>query len=128
MSQDVKQVIVWRADLKVRKGKCMAQAAHASVSWLAKRVKIEDSQKEIYLSDAEKQWIGNFFTKIVLQVDNENELLEVFKKAKEADLEVHLIEDMGLTEFHGIPTITCLAIGPDYVDKIDPITGNLKLY
>ena len=43
-------------------------------------------------------------------------------------LEVHLIEDSGLTEFHGQVTPTCVAIGPDYSEKIDPITGNLQLY
>jgi len=38
-----------------------------------------------------------------------------------------LITDSGKTEFHGQPTRTCLAIGPDVADKIDPITGQLEL-
>jgi len=31
------------------------------------------------------------------------------------------------TEFHGVPTNTCLAIGPDLAEKIDSITGDLEL-
>lgn len=41
---------------------------------------------------------------------------------------VHLITDGGLTEFGGVPTRTCLGIGPDYDDRIDPVTGDLELY
>ncbi len=37
-----------------------------------------------------------------------------------------LIEDAGLTVFKK-PTITCLAIGPDKEEKIDEITGKLKI-
>jgi PTH2 family peptidyl-tRNA hydrolase len=40
----------------------------------------------------------------------------------------HLITDRGLTEFGGTPTRTCLAVGPDYDDRIDPVTGDLELY
>ena len=35
--------------------------------------------------------------------------------------------DAGRTELHGVPTPTCGAIGPDFPDRIDPITGLLKL-
>ncbi len=38
-----------------------------------------------------------------------------------------LITDAGRTEFHGEPTNTTLAIGPDYSEKIDKITGGLPL-
>ena len=39
-----------------------------------------------------------------------------------------LITDGGLTEFGGVPTRTCLGIGPDYDDRIGPVTGDLELY
>jgi PTH2 family peptidyl-tRNA hydrolase len=54
-------------------------------------------------------------------------LMQIHDKALEAGLEVHLITDSGRTEFHGQPTRTCLAIGPDEADKIDAITGHLPL-
>jgi peptidyl-tRNA hydrolase, PTH2 family len=40
---------------------------------------------------------------------------------------VYLITDAGHTEFKGVPTKTCLAIGPNDVDEIDVVTGHLKL-
>ncbi len=48
-------------------------------------------------------------------------------KAVAAGLEVYLITDNGKTEFHGRPTRTCLAIGPDDAEGGDPITGDLEL-
>ena len=53
--------------------------------------------------------------------------MEIHDKSLEAGLEVHLITDSGKTEFHGEPTQTCLAIGPDDSEKIDAITGRLEL-
>jgi PTH2 family peptidyl-tRNA hydrolase len=122
--QSVKQVIVMRKDLKMRRGKEIAQGSHASTAWLRKRI----GQGRMRFSTAEEQWMDHSSAKIVCQVDNEEELLEIYTKARQANLEVHLITDSGKTEFGGVPTKTCLAIGPDYDGNIDPITGLLKLY
>lgn len=121
--KDIKQVIVVRADLKMRKGKEAAQVAHASMMFLVERIK----QPVITFSTAELEWINGIFTKVVLSVDSEQALLEVYKAAMEAGLVCHLVTDVGKTEFHGIPTHTCLAIGPDKPERIDPITRDLKL-
>ncbi len=37
------------------------------------------------------------------------------------------VTDRGDTEFHGEPTVTCIAIGPGEDSDIDEITGHLKL-
>ena len=133
----VKQVIVIRRDLKMRRGKEIAQGSHASLAFLTTRlhtVQIDESndKRPIYgtanISKAELQWIRDAFTKVCCRVDSEAELDKVYEDAKAAGLEVHLIEDSGRTEFGGVPTKTCLAIGPDYCDKIDKVTGNLELY
>lgn len=132
---EVKQVIVIRKDLKMRRGKEIAQGAHASMAWLAKRVKEVDTEYAdgkyvggFPLTHEEDIWLSGSFTKITLQVDSEEALMAVYEAAKATDLEVHLITDSGATEFNGVPTRTCLAIGPDRSSVIDKITANLKLY
>lgn len=108
----------------MRRGKEIAQGSHASIAFLTRRIQAESFS----LSEAETDWLNGSFAKITLQVNSEEELLSVYNQACEAELEVHLITDSGLTEFDGVPTKTCLAIGPDYSEKIDLITKNLKLY
>jgi PTH2 family peptidyl-tRNA hydrolase len=39
-----------------------------------------------------------------------------------------VINDSGKTEFGGVPTKTCLALGPDLAERIDALTGHLELY
>jgi PTH2 family peptidyl-tRNA hydrolase len=74
------------------------------------------------------EWIESGFTKVCVRVDSEEQLLEVYQRAKDAGLAAHLITDSGKTEFDGVPTKTCCAIGPDYSDRIDKVTGHLELY
>lgn len=129
----VKQVIVIRKDLKMRRGKEIAQGAHAAMAWLASRLQMDESGDDFTnffgaVSDDEWDWLNGLHAKITLQVDSEEALVAIYDAARQADLEVHLITDAGATEFHGVPTKTCLAIGPADASKIDPITKNLKLY
>jgi len=126
MEDKIKQVIVIRKDLKMRRGKEIAHGAHASMAFLSRAVK---SHHPIYnLTNVQKEWLVGSFTKICVVVNSEKELDSIFNKCKEGGLEVSLITDDGLTEFNGVKTKTCLAIGPDYSSKIDPITKDLKLY
>jgi len=137
---ETKQVIVIRKDLKMRRGKEIAQGAHASmkvffdrmerVYWGTREDPDGDNQYDWVMdmtSEMEK-WKEGAFTKVCLKVNSEEELLEVYKKAEEAGIPCSLIVDSGKTEFNGVSTTTCCAIGPDNVDKIDTITGNLNLY
>jgi PTH2 family peptidyl-tRNA hydrolase len=118
-----KLVIVMRRDLGMRRGKEIAQGAHASMIWLALRIR----QQGHTFTEAERRWLDGPFTKVCVQVSSEEELLGVVHAAQEAGVLVHLVIDAGRTEFHGVPTPTCCAVGPDFVERIDPITGHLKL-
>lgn len=124
----VKQVIVIRKDLKMRRGKEIAQAAHASIAFLTKKIRPANTLSFAFLNIEECEWINGIFTKICVCVNSEQELLDIHEKALAANLTSHLIEDCGLTEFHGVATKTCLAIGPNYATDIDKITGHLTLY
>jgi len=140
-----KQVIVMRRYFpdgkggikKVRLGKYIAQGAHASMGAILNLMH-DDIHEEnggvcaarvlkMRPGSALHKWLKGSFAKICCYVDTEEELLELYNKAKEAGLPCSLITDSGRTEFGGVPTNTCIAIGPDYPNKIDPITGGLKL-
>lgn len=133
----VKQVIVVRKDLGMRKGKAITQACHASMMWLslAVRENLEEAKlhdepaKNIsyHITDEQVQWIEQCFIKICVGVDSEQELMEIYEKAQKAGLTIHLVTDSGKTEFNGVPTRTCLAVGPNEASKIDEVTGHLKL-
>jgi len=125
----MKQVIVMRTDLGMRKGKMIAQGSHASLKiFLDRIVPTECSNSyQLTLTDEMKEWMMGNYKKICVGVPSEEELMDIFEQAKEKDLPVVLITDSGLTEFKGVPTNTCLCIGPSHEALIDEITGHLKL-
>jgi PTH2 family peptidyl-tRNA hydrolase len=124
----VKQVIVVRKDLNMRKGKLASQVAHASMKFLLDNNEAErNDELVIKLTPAEATWLTGSFTKIVAGVDSEDALNQLVFKAEMEGIEVHKIIDVGRTEFNGIPTLTCAAFGPCESGIIDKITGNLKL-
>ena len=111
----MKQVILVRNDLKMSKGKLASQCSHASVEAALK----SDKEKV-------KDWRNDGMMKAVLKVEDEKELLKYNQQAKDSGLTTALITDAGKTFFKE-PTRTCLAIGPDKEEKINKITGKLKL-
>lgn len=137
---NVKQVIVWRKDLKVRLGKKMAQAAHASMAPILNMMTIDNSNgfewsiKDELFSPFMMYKLGAF-KKIVVSIENEEELLQLYNRIKQhshyfhnQQLPVALITDSGLTEFNGIPTNTCIGIGPYHSHVIDLYTKDLPLF
>lgn len=142
MLKNSKMVIILRKDLNMRKGKMVAQGSHASLGVILNMFnndqKIPENPPEIIngeytLSLTIKEnspldaWLRGVFTKICVSVNSEQELLDIYEKAKNAGLPCTLIKDAGFTEFNGVPTYTAVAIGPDEVEKIDAITKNLPL-
>jgi PTH2 family peptidyl-tRNA hydrolase len=53
--------------------------------------------------------------------------MAIYEKALAAGLLAAMIVDAGLTEFGGVPTRTCCAIGPDWAEAVDAVTGELPL-
>lgn len=125
---DVKQVIVVRKDLNMRKGKIAARVAHASMKFLTDNNEADRGDEIVVkLSPAEAMWLTGSFTKVVVGVDSEDALNDLVFKAELEGIEVHPIVDADRTEFDGVPTLTCAAFGPCEADVLDKITGNLKL-
>ena len=143
---NVKQVIVVRKDLKMSKGRCASQVAHASMAALLQPDVFSSStpyEMEVVVSPHSNMeetilitrgvdyfteyWLNNKFTKICLAVNSESELLALSERVKERRIRNYLIKDNGDTVFNGVPTYTCLAIGPYRSSEIDELTGDLKL-
>jgi len=111
----MKQVILVRQDLKMPKGKLSVQTAHASVEAVLR------SDKKVI-----EAWRKQGMKKVILKVPDKATLLEFRKLAKQAGFTIALVTDAGRT-FFDTSTTTCLAIGPDKEEKLDKLTGNLKL-
>jgi PTH2 family peptidyl-tRNA hydrolase len=138
MMDNTKQVIVIRKDLNMSKGKMCAQASHASMAFLTKNLAI-NSAKGMYnrfydcasaghcFREEIQHWLSSSFRKICVYVNSEEELMEVHQKALDVRLMSHLIEDNGATEFKGVKTKTCIAIGPHWDEKFNGITDKLCL-
>jgi PTH2 family peptidyl-tRNA hydrolase len=129
MERTAKQVIVMRKDLNMRKGKMIAQGAHASlrVILLAGTADAERTTYSITMTEPMAAWMTGRFTKVCVSVDSEAALDDVVARAEAAGVPVALITDAGATEFHGVPTKTCCAVGPAWREDVDAITGGLPL-
>lgn len=123
-----KQVIVMRKDLNMRKGKLIAQGAHASMGAILSLCKVEKDTLILEMDERVKPWLTGRFKKICVYVNSEEELLDIHEKAKSSNLVCSLIQDAGLTEFGGVKTYTAVAVGPDQEDRIDLITKHLPLF
>lgn len=115
--EELRQMLLIRKDLNMTRGKEIAQGAHGSM--------------KAYLENKDDpriaQWLSGKFTKIAVSVESEEQLLDIYNRAKEAGIIATLITDAGLTMFNGVPTNTVVALGPDTKENLDPFTGNLKL-
>ena len=112
----MKQVIVVRGDLNISRGKIAAQACHASLG------SYKRADKRII-----NRWEDEGGKKVVVKVNNLEELFQVYEVVKTTNIPYFLVQDAGHTELPE-STITCLGIGPDEDDKIDKITQDLKLF
>jgi PTH2 family peptidyl-tRNA hydrolase len=125
----IKQVIVMRSDLQMRKGKMVAQGAHASLKVFLDRKTLSSDQQMLHINMTEDMaaWVYGQFTKICVRVNSEEELLNIYRQAGIKGLPCAIIKDQGHTEFGGVPTYTACAIGPAKAELIDEITGKLQL-
>jgi len=132
----LKQVTVVRRDLKMRRGKEIAQGGHGYMAFLTKAARrgrlafIWNAIKLCFDREA-WPWLTGGYAKIALQLPPGQgivELCDLEQAAYEAGLRANLVIDSGKTEFGGVSTVTMLTIGPNDSEKIDRITGHLELY
>lgn len=115
---EYKMVIVVRKDLRLSPGKMAVQVAHAAVNCAIQSMKKRPEWFEKWYDEGQK--------KVVVKVENLNELYEIKGTAEAIGLITSLVVDAGLTE---LPpgTTTCLGIGPAPEETLDKVTGHLGL-
>lgn len=111
-------ILVVRNDLKMGKGKIGAQCGHAAVGAYQNCVK--------RFPNLVRRWDDCGSAKIAVKVDSEEELMGIFRAARDKNLNTCLIRDAGRTQI-APNSKTVLAIGPAAAHEIDQITGHLKL-
>jgi len=142
----LKQVIVVDKSLSMPTGKLAAMVAHASMTFLLRRIRFRGVSREVLepeqwlldLTHEQAQWcteldpgleeVGQVsMAKIVCQADTQIQLLAVEQAALVAGLAVHRVVDSGHSH-NKAGDIPCIAIGPDWPEKLEPVTGKLKVY
>ena len=136
-----KMMIVMRRDLKMRKGKIAVQAGHACIEAILMALNKEGRMNDFEMtsdgyslktSDKPRSplcdWLMYGCAKVCVYVDSEEDLLDIAQKANEKGIIASVITDAGITEFHGVPTKTCLALEPLPAEIADELTGDLQLY
>ncbi|KAI8840558.1 peptidyl-tRNA hydrolase, partial [Chytridium lagenaria] len=113
------QILCVRTDLEMGKGKVAAQCCHATLA----------AYNEMLQRDIKgvKRWEQFGQAKITLKCPNEDEMNALQKKALSMGLVAKVIRDAGRTQI-AAGSKTVLAIGPAPKNKIDEVTGHLKLY
>lgn len=111
-------VLVVRSDLGLKKGKIASQCAHAAIMCYMKSASINKSKLN--------GWLGQGQPKIVVKVDDLQEMEKIAKFARDKNVVAEIVRDAGRTQVSS-GTATVLGLGPDSSEVIDSLVGHLKL-
>jgi len=116
--QPLKMVFVINHELKMGKGKIAAQVGHAAV-----KATLQSGELRPELLDA---WLSTGQKKVCVKADDVRQLEQIEQQAKHHQILTSKIHDAGHTQ---IPagSYTVLALGPDEEERLDALTGELKL-
>ena len=110
--------VLVRDDLKMSKGKVLAQVSHTIVDATVKAY----TQTQLFF-----KWRADGEKIVILKVPNEKTLMYIMNNAQRKGVNCGYTVDAGLTEV--LPgTKTVGFVGPNFEDKVDKLTGQLKLY
>ena len=113
-----KMCVLVREDLKMSKGKVLAQVSHTIVDATVKAY----TQSQLFF-----KWRADGEKIVILKVPNEKTLMYIMNIAERKGVNYGYTVDAGLTEV--LPgTKTVGFVGPNFEDKVDKLTGQLKLY
>jgi PTH2 family peptidyl-tRNA hydrolase len=121
--KEIKQVIVVRKDLNLRKSELAAQVATASMGFLLENNESKRADElSVKLSNEEVRWINESFPRVVVGVDSEDALQDLIFRAE--------LEGIGFYPVVNSTTrgesMVCVAFGPDQSTLVDQVTGHLR--
>lgn len=127
---DTKQVILIRRDLKLKRASIAALAAKASAEFLFDNNESDRHDAlRVEITPQEAAWMTGNAKRIVLGVPSEIALRSIAAQAENSGLSCYSLSGsvQCLEEKDFFDEMLCVAIGPDDAEKIDELTGNLKL-
>lgn len=104
--------------MEMGKGKIAVQVGHAAIT------AAEETRKQH--PDWWKAWFHEGQAKVVVKVNSERDLTDLWRSAEELGLPSAIIHDSGLTQVDP-GTATCVGIGPAPSELVDKITRELPL-
>lgn len=114
------QAIIVNLDSHMGLGRIVAQACHSSILSLLKKGEWDNNNFHITnVEEALEFWMKESFTKVTFRAWGNDHMLSLQKEAEGLGLSTALMEEEGI--------ITALSVGPDYADRIKPLTQNLRL-
>uniref|UniRef100_A0A7E4ZRK9 peptidyl-tRNA hydrolase n=1 Tax=Panagrellus redivivus TaxID=6233 RepID=A0A7E4ZRK9_PANRE len=114
-----KMVFVANMSLKMGTGKLAAQVGHACLGVYRTAIRSEEGNEAI------RAWEGHGAVKIVVKGQSTEQLIDMFRQAKDLGLYAYVVQDAGYTQIPpGSRTILGI-FGPQEV--VDQVTGTLKL-
>ncbi len=123
----MKQVIVVRKDLDLKKGKLAAYVAHVSMRFLLDNNEADRGDEfTIKLSPEEAVWIREGSTRVIYTVNSEDALRDLLFRAEIDGIESYPLQVQSPDEFSGDKTLVCAAFGPASSDELSRLVGKLK--
>lgn len=125
--KNVKQVIVIRKDLKMRKERLANISSQATIKFLLENNE-SDRHDELFvkLSKEEVQWMDEHFPQSIVGVDSQDALSDISFRAQLLGINVYsVVESKNIKSKENFIT-SCIVLGPDDEDILNKITGNLK--
>lgn len=125
--KSVKQAIVIRKDLKLRKEEYASIAASAGIKFLLDNNESDRTDELLVrLSQQEAQWLKESLSRSVLGIDSEGALGDLAFKAELMGVNSYTITAGSSGSEGETPPLVCVAIGPDDEDLVNQLTNHLK--
>lgn len=129
MKRELKQVILLRRDMRLRRAEAAALSSKASMAFIVEGDESDQSGTvKVTLSGIEAEWMLGTSTRIILGVTSEDAMRKLLLKAELQGVSTYEITGSSSGKVDEGVQLIAAALGPDDSDKLDLITGNLKLF